>query len=160
MDVQHKIILLVSLHASILAALGLSVLLLQEQQRSHRASDLATLYLLAAILCDAVLVAIPSKIAREANTSRPVLLRCCMHSALMMLESCSNRDLAFGDPSKYNSPEELCGVMGRLLFTWINPIILRGYRSMLGNQDMPPLREDMKPESTRKAILRTWSQRG
>ncbi|KAE8384470.1 P-loop containing nucleoside triphosphate hydrolase protein [Aspergillus alliaceus] len=159
LDVQHKAIFLASLFASIPAALGLSVLLLQEQQRSQRPSDLARLYLLSSILCDAVHLATPSKIARHANTLRPVLLRCCMHSALLVLECCAKGRPAFSELNKQQSPEELCGVLSRVLFTWINPILLRGYRGILVNQDSPPLGQDMKPEFTRKAILQAWSQR-
>lgn len=159
LDVQHKTTFLVSLFASILAALGLSLLLLQEQQRSHKASDLATLYLLASILCDVVHLTMPSDTARHTNTSRPVLLRCCMHSALLVLE-CRAKRPAFSALSKHQPPEELYGILSRVLFTWINPILLQGYKNILVDQDLPSLSRDMKPEFTRQAILQTWSQLG
>jgi hypothetical protein len=160
LDVQHKTLFSASLFASIPAALGLSVLLLQEQQRSHRSSALATLYLLASILCDAVHVAMPSKIARDADTSHPVFLRCCMHSALLVLEFCANEAPAFSNLNKHRAPEELHGVLGRLFFTWVNTILLQGYKSILVNRDLPNLSQHMKPEFTRKEILQAWSQRG
>ncbi|KAF7162579.1 hypothetical protein CNMCM5623_007825 [Aspergillus felis] len=159
LDVQHKTLILASLFASVAAALGLSILLLQEQQRSHRSSDLATLYLLATILSDAIHVAVRSKIASDANTSRPVLLRCCVHLALLVLECCTDGGPALSDLNKHHSPEEHYGALSILFFTWINPILLRGYRSILGNQDSPPLSKDMKPKFTRKAMLQAWSQR-
>lgn len=83
-----------------------------------------------------------------------------MHSALLILECCVQGRPAFSELNKQQSPEELYGVLGRVLFTWINPILLRGYRGILVNQDSPPLGQDMKPEFTRKAILQAWSQRG
>jgi hypothetical protein len=83
-----------------------------------------------------------------------------MHSALLVLECCAKGRPAFSGLNKQQSPEELYGVLGRVLFTWINPILLRGYRGILVNHDSPPLGQDMKPEFTRKAILQAWSQRG
>lgn len=157
---QHKTSFMASLFASILAALGLSALQLQEQQWSHMSSDLTTLYLLASILCDAAHVAMPSEIARHADTSRPVLLRCCMHLALLVLECCTRGDPAFGDVNEHQPPEELYGILSRLLFIFINPILLRGYKSILVGRDLPTLSQGMKPEFTRKAILQAWSQRG
>ena len=150
---------LASLFASTLAALGLSLLLLLEQQRSSKPSDLATLYLLASILCDAVYLTMPSETARQTNASRPVLLRCSIHVALLVLESCAKHP-AFSLLSKDQSPGELHGVLSRALFTWINPILLRGYRNMLVDKDLPSLSRDVKPEFIRSAILQTWSQRG
>ncbi|KAG2005232.1 hypothetical protein GB937_008929 [Aspergillus fischeri] len=101
----------------------------------------------------------PSKIARHADTSRPVLLRCCMHLALLVLECCTNGGPAFSDLNKHQPPEELYGVLSRLFFIWINPILLRGYKSILVNRDLPTLSQDMKPEFARKEILQAWSQR-
>ena len=159
LDIQYKTSLLLSLVASILAALGLSLLLLQEQQRSPRASDLATLYLLASILCDAVYLTMPLESARHTNISHPVIIRCCIHSTLLVLESRA-KNLAFSVLSKDQSPEELHGVLSRVFFAWIIPILLQGYKNILVDEDLPSLSRDIKPEFTRKAILHAWSQRG
>jgi ATP-binding cassette subfamily C (CFTR/MRP) protein 1 len=159
LDVQYKTSFLLSLAASILATLGLSLLLLQEQQLSPKASDLATLYLLASVLCDSVYLTMPTESAGHTNTSRPLILRCCIHSVLLVLESRA-KHLAFSILSMDQSPEELHGVLSRVLFTWINPILLQGYKNILIDQDLPSLSQDIKPEFTRKAILQAWFQRG
>lgn len=159
LDAQHKINFLTSLLASTLAALGLSLLLLLEQQRSSKPSDLATLYLLASILCDVVYMTMPTEAADQTNTFRPVLLRCSVHLALLVLESRAKHP-AFSVVSKDQSPEELHGVLSWILFIWINPILLRGYGNVLVDKDLPSLNRDIKPEFTRNAILQTWSQRG
>ncbi|TVY42741.1 ABC transporter [Lachnellula subtilissima] len=157
-DKQHDTIFFVSLLISLLAALGMSVLLFLEQQRSQKPSDLATLYLLASILCDVVVLTMPSGAAERMEVSRPVLIRCCMHAAVLLFECCGKRS-AFSAGNKHQSPEELSGILSRAFFTWINPVLLQGYRNILIDQDLPPLGEDMKPEVTRKAILQIWSQR-
>ena len=156
---QYKTTFLVSLFASILAALGLSLLLSLEHQRSHRASDIATLYLLGSILCDTIYLTMPSKITRNTNISRPFLLRCCGHVALLMLELCGKRP-SFNAVKQHKSPEEIYGILGRVFLIWINPILVQGYKNILTDQDSPSLSQDMKPEVTRNAMIQTWSQRG
>jgi ATP-binding cassette subfamily C (CFTR/MRP) protein 1 len=157
---QHKTEFWLSLFFSILAALGLGLLLLQEQQRSHRASDLAALYLLASVLCDVILLASFFRISRNVHTSLLALLRCCIRLTLFILECCAKQHPVSGTFSTHQSPEENHSILSRIFFIWINPILLQGYTNILGNQDLPPLNSDMKPESTRKTILHTWSQRG
>lgn len=159
MDVPLEADYRFSLFASTFAALGLSVLLFLEQQRSHRLSDLATRYLRISLLCDVVYLTMPSIIARHATISRPVLLRCCIQSTLLIFEY-GTQHPALEVRSKHQSPQELHGLFSRLLFLWINPILLRGYRDYFTQTDMPPLNQDMMPESTRKAMVEIWSQRG
>ncbi|KAI1820889.1 putative ABC transporter [Xylaria intraflava] len=158
LDVRYRTSFLVSLLGSMLAAPGLSLFLFYEQQQLHKPSYLVTLYLLASILCDVVYLTMPSTAALRSNSSRPVLFRCCIYSVLLLLE-CSIENPEFGRLSEYQSPEERHGVLGKVFFTWINPILLQGYRNILVDQDLPPLNQDMKPELTRQAILQAWSQR-
>lgn len=150
---------IISLIASLIAGLGLSLLLFLEHQRSFKASDLATLYLILSIICDVILLTMPSKLAAHIVVLHPVLVRCSMHLALLVLEFRSKHQ-AFGDVNNSQSPEELNGVVSRVFFTWINPILLQGYKNILIDQDLPPLSHDLKAKVTRKAILQTWNQRG
>jgi ATP-binding cassette, subfamily C (CFTR/MRP), member 1 len=88
-----------------------------------------------------------------------VLLRFCVHSVLLALECCTKRPES-NALKKHHGPEEIHGILSRVLLTWINPILLQGYQNILINQDMPHLRQDMKPEVTRMAMLSAWSRRG
>ncbi|KAH8596734.1 putative ABC transporter [Bisporella sp. PMI_857] len=155
---QWEITFVTSLLASLLAAPGLSLLLHLEQRRSLKPSDLATLYLVAMLICDTVLLTVQSGVAAHPEISRPVQIRCCIHFVILMLELRTKR-LDFNIINKQQSPEELNGVLSRAFFTWIIPILLQGYRNVLIDQDLPFLSHDIKPELTRKKILQTWSQR-
>jgi hypothetical protein len=73
------------------------------------------------------------------------------HGTLRPVLSSGGRDAA---------PQERHGLLSRLLFLWINPILLHGYRNVFRQQDMPPLNDEMLPESTRQAMVRSWSERG
>jgi ATP-binding cassette subfamily C (CFTR/MRP) protein 1 len=151
--------LVASLLASSGAAFGLSLLLVLEQQRSLKPSDLAVLYLVPSIICDVLLLTMPPEILAVFGASRPVLARCFIHLVLLVLECCNKRH-SLGISSNLQSPEESHSVFGRVLYTWINPILLQGYRNILVDQDLPPLSRDMGPEFTRNAIIQTWSRRG
>jgi hypothetical protein len=159
LDVRHEANARFSLFASAIAALGLSLPLFLEQQRLYQLSGLATRYLLVSVLCDVVYLTMPSDIAKHATISRPVLLRCCMQSALLVFEYGTQR-CTLDISSPHRSPKELHGLFGRLLFLWINPILLWGYKETFTQTDMPPLDHDMMPESTRKVMVDIWSQRG
>ncbi|KFY68700.1 hypothetical protein V496_00844 [Pseudogymnoascus sp. VKM F-4515 (FW-2607)] len=158
-SVDHDMSLVASLVGSLSAALGLSSLLFLEQRRSPRPSDLATLYLVASILCDIILLTVPSGNTTHTRAWRAVLVRCLMHVALLILESLGNRS-AFRVFGKPQSPEELNGVLNRAFFAWINPILLQGYKNILVDQDLPPLSRDLKPKATRQSMLQAWNQRG
>lgn len=158
--VQYDTSFVASLVTSLVAALGLSLLSLLEQQRSFKPSDLATLYLVSSVLCDVLLLTMPSKIARHADVyidmSHIIVVRSSIHLVILILE-CSVKRLASDDSQ---SPEELNGVLSRVFFTWINPILLQGHQNILIDQDLPPLSCNIRPAGTRKAIIQTWHQRG
>lgn len=90
---EHEIILVISLLASSGAAFGLSLLLVLEQQQSLRPSDLAILYLVPSIICDVLLLTMPSKIQAVSRASHPILARCLIHSTLLVFEICDNIQL-------------------------------------------------------------------
>jgi len=156
---EHELLFVASLIASLVAALGLSLLLYLEQKWSPKPSDIATLYLVASILCDVVLLTDPAGTTAHTETPRPVLVRCLMHLTLLIFERYSKHSIpsALGEP---RSPEELSGVLSRVFFTWINPILFQGYKNLLVDQDLPPLSRGLKPKVIRKAILQAWDQRG
>lgn len=66
----------------------------------------------------------PLEITRHADTLHPVLLCYCMHLALLVLEYCTRGDLAFSDINKHQPPKELYSILSRLLFIFINLILL------------------------------------
>ncbi|OIW22995.1 putative ABC transporter [Coniochaeta ligniaria NRRL 30616] len=147
----------VSLSASLVAAFGLSLLLCLEG-RSARPSDLAVLYLLASVGCDVALLTLPTREGVRAEVLSYVVVRLLLHSALLVLETAGNHSME-GYAGSRKSPEELNGVLSRAFFTWINPMLLKGYRKILTQEDLPPLRSDVRPGRTRNAMLRAWDQR-
>ena len=156
---QHEADFVASLLASILAALSLAVLFCVEQRKASGLSDPTTLYLVASILCDIVIASNRSSTLAGSENLRPVQFRCLAHFLTFFLEIHSRRS-AFAILNDHGCPDETNGVLSRVFFTWINPILLQGYRNILIDQNLPCLSEDMNPEVTREELLKTWSQRG
>jgi ATP-binding cassette subfamily C (CFTR/MRP) protein 1 len=155
----QRVDLLVAALFSSGAALGLSLLLVLEQRRSARASDVTVLYLAVETMCDLLLLTMQLGFSALSGVSYPVVARCSIHLLLLVLESC-NIGYWIDISSELQCPEESSSLLGRLFYTWINPILLQGSRNILVNQDMPPLGRNMGPESTRTAIIQAWSTRG
>ena len=130
-----------------------------EQRRASGPSDIVTVYLISSILCDLVLLCTRSQLSMNPEVLHTAQLRCLAHAVTLIVENLPCRS-ALNTTNHSNSPEESSGILSRIFFTWINPILLRGYRNILVDQDLPCLSEELKPELTRARILYTWSQRG
>lgn len=147
-------ILHLSLATSLIAALGLNLLLYFEQRRASKPSDLATLYLLASVLCDLVALTAPAP-----STVRPQRTRCLLHALLLALEFFVPRA---NPPERYGHCPEDGSILSKLFFAWINPILLRGYSSsssLLLSHDLPPLGRDLNAKLSREAMIASWNRR-
>lgn len=149
----------VSLACSPLTALVLVVFLYLEDQRLPRPSDLAIVYLLASILCDAVALTAPFSVPIPTEARHPVLARLLGHTVLLLLEYLGPRAPPSSTYTK-QSPEEQSDILSRAFFSWVNPILVQGYKNILIHQDLPHLSQGTTPNITRRAILEAWSERG
>ncbi|AEO64833.1 uncharacterized protein THITE_2142635 [Thermothielavioides terrestris NRRL 8126] len=122
-------------------------------RRGCRPSDPATVYLLASVLCDSVALTAPSA------AWRPRPARCLLHAALLFLECFTPRAKPHGVPWSGQSPEDNSGILDKLFFAWIIPILLRGYKSLLLSQDLPPLSAELSAKLAREAMLESWNRR-
>ncbi|KAK4233232.1 P-loop containing nucleoside triphosphate hydrolase protein [Achaetomium macrosporum] len=125
--------------------------LVKTQRRASKPSDLATLYLLASVICDLVALTVPFVV------DRPPAARCLLHALLLALECLVPRDNPPGIPRR--APEDESGILSKLFFGWINPVLLRGYRSLLLSYELPPLSRDLSAKRSRQAMLDSWSRR-
>jgi ATP-binding cassette, subfamily C (CFTR/MRP), member 1 len=152
---------LASLLLSALAAVCLSLLLYLEQRISSTiSSDLSTVYLIGSIVCDTIILTVPRGESTIWEASLLSLLtRCIAHTLLLLLECLSGGPSAEGVRNSL-STEEVNGILSRVFFLWINPILARGYGHILTRDRLPYLSQDLKPRHIRRAILEAWRQRG
>jgi len=106
-----------------------------------------------------VFLIMPSREVMKPGIPSPVLVRLLMHLLLLSLEV-NLRHSMQGYIALGESPEETRGLLSRVFFTWINPILLKGYERILIHEDLPPVRSDMRAELSRKSMLLVWEQRG
>ncbi|ETS86194.1 hypothetical protein PFICI_00022 [Pestalotiopsis fici W106-1] len=157
-DLQHEQSSQLSLLISTIAALGLSLLLFIEQQRPLQISDGITRYLFASVICDLVYLTVTHNVAGHGDVSWPIFVRCSMQSILLSFEYRARRTVVVVS-SNHKYRQGSPGVLSRLFFWWMIPILLQGHRNIFTQEDMPPLDQDMMPELTRRAMIETWSQR-
>ncbi|KUI57164.1 Multidrug resistance-associated protein 1 [Cytospora mali] len=77
---------------------------------------------------------------------------------ILTTECLSKRDILL-DAYKNEPPEATKGPIGRVLFLWINQILVRGYRKILQKDDLPLLDHYLSSRNLRQTILRVWDQR-
>lgn len=112
-------------------------------------------YLSAKLACYVVLATVPG-----AAHDRPLeAIRGCSIIPLLFLELQGKRSILL---PIYQSepPEATASFLGRVLFTWINPLLLSGYTKIFRGDDLPPLDRGLDSGNLRQAILRAWDQRG
>lgn len=151
---------------SLAACVGLFPLLLFEHTRSIRPSDLAVIYLVVTLSCDAL------KFCTEVFADStfhyvylplrwfwPIILNICIKLALLVVEGQGKKQI-LRDPSRQYSPEELAGVLSRTFFWWINPILAQGRREILTEDTLPPVDHTLSSKNLRRKALLAWDQRG
>jgi len=143
---------------SSIAALVFCVLSFVEHRRSPTPSTLLTLYILACFLGSAVeLFILPPNVSLDSLTFPIVSI--CVELAVLVVE-CQKKDALLTAPHQQLTPEERSGILERVFFWWINPILKQGFRLNLTDADLPRVGRALESENLRSKILRTWDQRG
>ncbi|KAG8169736.1 hypothetical protein KVR01_000481 [Diaporthe batatas] len=150
---------------SLAACVGLFPLLLFEHRRSIRPSDLAIIYLLVTLSCDTLLFY--TEVLTDSSfhnvhlpplSSWPSSLNICIKFALLVLES-QGKKHGLRDTGRQHSPEEMAGVLSRVFFWWINPILAQGRCEILTGDTLPPVDHRLSSKTIRKKALLAWDQR-
>ncbi|KAF5653959.1 major facilitator family transporter [Fusarium sp. NRRL 25303] len=62
-------------------------------------------------------------------------------------------------PYSFQSPEQLAGILSRIFFWWINPILALGNQIILSGEDLPPIDDLLTSEKLRHDGFKAWDQR-
>jgi ATP-binding cassette, subfamily C (CFTR/MRP), member 1 len=138
------------------AAFGLVTLTAIEHSRSVRPSTLGTVYLGCAVL--AGLIQLRSLHHRFNVPAIVWLLSVSTVDRVLLLGLEQRSKERFLKLGREYSPEDLGGVLNRLVFWWLIPIFQRGYRTVLSQEDMFNLDDAMKTEKLRGEILDRWNK--
>ncbi len=108
------------------------------------------------VLSDLIALTAPS-----INTAyHPPPARCLLHALLLALECFAPSPHPPCVPRRGPAPEDESGVLSKLFFAWINPILLRGYGSLLLTHDLPSLSQELSAKFSREEMIRSWGRRG
>jgi ATP-binding cassette subfamily C (CFTR/MRP) protein 1 len=143
---------------SFLAYLGLCPLFTVENSRSVQPSTLAVLYLLASVAYHT------ADFGSNVYNGPPLVLwlttsRLCLE-VLLLVSECQGKERILRDPYRGLPPEQTAGILSRILFWWINPILVQGSSKILTGDDLPYIDQELCSKTLRKKALRTWDQRG
>ena len=126
-----------------------------EHRRSVRPPDLVVLYLLSTSLLDAVCLALPSYLDMPFGLTLGLAAK-----VVLLLLECQRKDSILPDARKQRSGEENASLFSKAFFWWIHPILALGYRNILLNHDLPPIKRSLKSSTLRSNIMDTWHRRG
>ncbi|KAF5627041.1 multidrug resistance-associated 1 [Fusarium sp. NRRL 52700] len=139
--------------SSFIAAAILCLLLYMEYMRSTRSADLAVLFLLLSVGFDVAIA-----ITEGSNEWLIPTTKIAPKLLLVATESRSKQRI-LKSPYSSQAPEELAGILTRVFFWWINPILTLGNRKILSGDDLPPIDQLLRSEKLRRDGLWAWDQR-
>jgi ATP-binding cassette subfamily C (CFTR/MRP) protein 1 len=143
---------------SCFGALALCGLSYVEHRRAARPSNLLVLYVLSCLLGHAIelFMLLPSSNSQSLSFLFATII---LELAVLAIES-HTKEAILLPRSQQLAPEELEGILGRTFFWWINPILLKGYRSILTDADLPHMEEELSSLTLRRKVQWSWDQRG
>ncbi|KAI1805949.1 P-loop containing nucleoside triphosphate hydrolase protein [Daldinia bambusicola] len=149
-------------HASqglqIAAVLMLCVLSFLEHQRSMRPSSVITLYLIACITRDFLEISDMLQGQGSRFMQDPILAQITLEAALLVAENLE-KEQTKEYSGQYVSPEEKSGLLGRIFFWWINPVLVEGYHNVLLNSNLPAVDSELLSRPIRAAAIHAWEKR-
>ena len=140
---------------SLCSSIILSILSHFEHIRSLRSSSILNLYLFSSCLFDAVAVR-TLWLRYDVRIATVFTASFVIKSIILILEGQGKRYLTV--VSHELPPESTSGIYNRTLFWWLNPLILRGFRSVLLLKDLYSTDESLVSERLDASISREWSK--
>jgi ATP-binding cassette, subfamily C (CFTR/MRP), member 1 len=142
------------------AALAIWPLSWIEHRRSVRPSTLLNIYLLCALIFDIPLCRTLYLRGDTAAFIAPVFVAGTgMKLGLLILEA-QSKTSCLKDPYSKLSPEARAGVLNRIIFWWINTLLIAGYKRVVVYNDLPVLDSELSSECVQPGMQAAWDERG
>jgi ATP-binding cassette, subfamily C (CFTR/MRP), member 1 len=144
---------------SLLDVLFITALSFVEHSRSVRPSSLLSVYLLLSILLDSAQVRTlflrpyyPSSLAGTATASVGLKV------LLLLLEIQHKEKYLNPTHREKHPPEELSGIFGRTVFSWLNALFVQGFRKLLTLDDLFPTDSALNSEYLMSRLKVSWAK--
>ncbi|KAJ0117931.1 multidrug resistance-like protein [Diaporthe amygdali] len=142
---------------SFVASLIFCALTYAEHARSLRPSSILNAYLLISLLLDGAILR-TFWLSDLATSVRAVFTASfALKACLLVLEAKEKAGLIIGNDRQSN-PEVTSGLYSRGLFSWLNPLLLDGFRRLLKPADLYALDKSMKAAVLNDRFWVTWNK--
>jgi hypothetical protein len=134
-------------------------LLFLEHTRSIKPSDLAVVYLLTSLACDAAELGTTTYQDVTFQVALGAVAKLCIKFLILVVESRGKGGILRPQYSQWPE-EQLAGVLSRTFFWWINSILAKGSRDILTGVSLPSIDHKLSSKLLRHRALKAWDQRG
>ncbi|KAH8804690.1 ABC transporter-like protein [Xylogone sp. PMI_703] len=147
---------------SLVDSLAICILSYVEHTRSIRPSNILAFYLFFSTLFDIAQTRTlwlnrgPSG-SRSHNIAALFTASLVMKVTVLVLEAVQKRSLLLG-PYKFSSPEATSSIFNRSVFWWINSLFKRGFRSLLGIDDLSTIDDEFSSKHLGSALQQAWDR--
>ncbi|OCL12604.1 P-loop containing nucleoside triphosphate hydrolase protein [Glonium stellatum] len=130
-----------------------------EHYRNPRPSSVIGIYLLVSFIFDIARV----RTLFATDDARPLgimlLLATLVKSILLVLELKEKREMLISK-DEFSAPEATSGFFNRLVFWWLNPLLLRGYKTPLQESSLFEIQPSLVGEQELLALYDEWEKFG
>ncbi|KAJ5817100.1 P-loop containing nucleoside triphosphate hydrolase protein [Penicillium robsamsonii] len=126
-----------------------------EDERSVRPSSLLAIYLLSTLLFDIVQTRTLWLSHRNTLITSLFTVSVAVKTAMVFFESLGKREHLIGSYQDL-PPESTSGIFNRSFMWWLNRLFLKGFRSLLTNEDLDHLDGPLESAGTARKALRAW----
>lgn len=128
-----------------------------EHYRNTRPSSIIGIYLTVSIVFNAARV----RTLFATDDARPLgiilLIATVIKSSLLVLELKEKREMLIAK-EEFNAPEATSGFFNRLVFWWLNPLLLRGYKTPLQENSLFEVQPSLIGEQELLALYEKWEK--
>ena len=128
-----------------------------EHYRNSRPSSIIGIYLTVSVVFNAARV----RTLFATDGARPLgimlLVATVIKSSLLVLELKEKREMLIAK-EEFNAPEATSGFFNRLVFWWLNPLLLRGYKTPLQEDSLFEVQPSLIGEQELLALYDKWEK--
>lgn len=140
---------------SFASAFALALLSHLEHRRSIRPSFLASVYILVTLIFDIARTRTHWLLRQDDAVAATLTAIVAVKLVMLVLEASEKRSILLAIYNNY-STESTGGPFNRALFCWLNPLLLKGYRSVLSIDDLFPINENLSSREVTRRIQAGW----
>jgi ATP-binding cassette, subfamily C (CFTR/MRP), member 1 len=157
-DVGYRAVFLASTTLQIFATIVLAVLSYREHRNTIRPSFLISTYLFVTCVLDAARARTQALIPGHGQDIIAAMLISSLVVKLVMffVETKEKQSILFADHADASS-ELRSSLLSRVLFLWLNPLLMSGFRSVMHDFDLPSIYEKLSSETLNARVESRWS---